>query len=777
MTRIALAQRQNLLTYSEQFDNAAWTKTNTTVSANTADTADPSGANSADKLTDSSDGAPAAHNIYEGKVITGIGYKYTSSIYAKAGTGGQWINVFNGDSSVGAYFDLVNGVIGNQVNVVATMASAGNGWWRCSITFTGTPTSYLGVYIASANGTVTYQGSASKNYYLWGGQMVQANWAGPYTQTVAVAVNTGNIRSLAQPLTPVNLLVNGDFEGAEGSPVPGWNDYLETSSRQAGMRPGGAGKYVGRVTYSSSGGGSIFYQTILTIGKNYHAMGWARSDGVGVPRIYDTDGRVLWTGTNSTAWQKFDFVWTSGGTQFRLIATNLGAGNYVEWDDVVVYDLTATPQRLLAQPYPLVNKATDGNMEATNAAVALVDGDMETAGVANWSVSLGTRAKSAVTPHSGTQCIRLTAGTNTAQSYQNSILTAGHTYRIQGWARGDGVQGLSSIIAGGGGITTVVGTSTNTWQSFDVTVVAIGGTAFYLNASGLANGTGYVEFDDITITDVTAGSWTSDLALAYKTTSSPHSGSQALRVAYTVSGTGYGEQVCMTIGKPYKVSGWARGDGTANPFVQTGASTGVFTGTTSTSWQYFEKYIVKAGDQYLYLGASGLSAGHYVDYDDVSVIDLTATPTRLLAQPYPLTNKLVDGDMEAADTSAYGSGSAVLSKQAGQRPGSLGTKILRIARSGGNAYAQQPILTVGRRYLVKGWCRSDGTCKPYIDDGSATDVWIGTTSTSWQYVEFEYCPAFTNPRLYSVLGADGNYTEWDDVQFYDITTNPARMLA
>ena len=44
--------RTNLLTYSEQFDNAAWVKSNVTVTANTATTAPDGSTNSVDKMVE-----------------------------------------------------------------------------------------------------------------------------------------------------------------------------------------------------------------------------------------------------------------------------------------------------------------------------------------------------------------------------------------------------------------------------------------------------------------------------------------------------------------------------------------------------------------------------------------------------------------------------------------------------------------------------------------------------------------------------------------------------
>ena len=72
-------QRANLITYSEQFNNVAWTKTNTTVSANT--TVAPDGTVNADKLIATT--TNALHIIETSTASLTSGVAYTASVYAK----------------------------------------------------------------------------------------------------------------------------------------------------------------------------------------------------------------------------------------------------------------------------------------------------------------------------------------------------------------------------------------------------------------------------------------------------------------------------------------------------------------------------------------------------------------------------------------------------------------------------------------------------------------------------------------------------------------------
>ena len=70
----------NLLTYSEEFDNAAWTKSSATVTAD--DTTAPDGTTTADLIATSSSGGL----IYQDTTITDAN-NFTFSIYLKEGTG------------------------------------------------------------------------------------------------------------------------------------------------------------------------------------------------------------------------------------------------------------------------------------------------------------------------------------------------------------------------------------------------------------------------------------------------------------------------------------------------------------------------------------------------------------------------------------------------------------------------------------------------------------------------------------------------------------------
>lgn len=182
--------RQNLLKYTEQFDNSAWGKTRGTISANA--TAAPDGSMVADAFIEDST-AGLSHDIaFSTSFSAGT---YTFSISAKP-NGRSWVCIGFFNLSF-AFFNASTGAIGTVGSgISASVAAQPGGWFRFSVTYTATSTFYAYIALASANGVASYNGDGSSGMYLYGAQLEPGSAATEYIpKTAAPGYAPGTLQS------------------------------------------------------------------------------------------------------------------------------------------------------------------------------------------------------------------------------------------------------------------------------------------------------------------------------------------------------------------------------------------------------------------------------------------------------------------------------------------------------------------------------------------------------------------------------------------------------
>ncbi len=231
------------------------------------------------------------------------------------------------------------------------------------------------------------------------------------------------------------------------------------------------------------------------------------------------------------------------------------------------------------------------------------------------------------------------------------------------------------------------------------------------------------------------------------------SGTQILKVAYIDTGSPTARQAIISVGKNYRVTGWAKGDGSVAPQVLDSGATINWTGTSSTSWQKFD-IVSAAGGTSLLLRSLAVGVGEFCEFDDVSIVE-----TKEL---------LSDGDMEATGVDEWTSVTSTLTKEAGTRTGGSGTQVLRITYNGTpNPIARQTVLTTGKRYRFTGYARGDGTHSPRVAQGTGVAIWDGTTSTDWQHYDVTVT-ATAISHLYYSIGSVSGHSEFDDVSVKEV---------
>lgn len=184
----------NLLTYSQDFSNAAWNIT-TNITVATSATVDPAGGTGAYSIT-----AGAASATF-GRTITGTaGLSYTYSFWIRRKTGVGGVTVAVGD--------------GNFQSISAQVSSA---WNRVSVTSLNTSTTTIRAYIA-----LSVSGDAVE---IYGAQLEQKAFATSYIPTVAASVTRN-----ADVATMTGTNFSDWFNASEGSAYVKANCYITNPS-------------------------------------------------------------------------------------------------------------------------------------------------------------------------------------------------------------------------------------------------------------------------------------------------------------------------------------------------------------------------------------------------------------------------------------------------------------------------------------------------------------------------------------------------------------------
>ena len=173
--RPELRARVNLLTYSEEFDNAAWQASAGGVSVVVDIIVAPNGTLTGDKLVERS-GAGNSRVVPAAGRAAGT---YSQTIYAKAAERSEIVLCNTVDAAVA--FNLSNGTIRSTVgSPITSITSVGNGWYRCSMTYTSASITYTAYAVGDGSTAITvngcnYTGDGTSGIFIWGADLRPAN--------------------------------------------------------------------------------------------------------------------------------------------------------------------------------------------------------------------------------------------------------------------------------------------------------------------------------------------------------------------------------------------------------------------------------------------------------------------------------------------------------------------------------------------------------------------------------------------------------------------------
>lgn len=312
----------NLVQYSEDFANGYWINYQSSETSN--NTTAPNGTLTADKLTQTGVGGGSIYTT--GLSLTGI---MTLSCYFKAGSIDEVIMDSAGTSAYwGVRFNLTTQAITYfGVGANATIASVGNGWFRCSVSADVTGTNYV------AFGLV---GAVNDYVYLWGAQLNEGTLK-DYQKTETrlniprLDYSNGTCPSiLVEPQRTNYITYSSSFNNAA------WisGEVTLTSGQSSPQGINNAFKITG-----TSATNAFLLQVGIPVisGNTYTASVYLKGSTSGSVSLRVDSGSTSPNNPVSytTEWQRFTYTFTAGSTTATAIL-----GGYNTWtgsEEIFVY--------------------------------------------------------------------------------------------------------------------------------------------------------------------------------------------------------------------------------------------------------------------------------------------------------------------------------------------------------------------------------------------------------------------------------------------------------
>ena len=340
-------QRTNLLTYSEQIDNAAWTKEGITITANA--TTSPDGYTNADKLVASA----AAGDKFAAEVLNvSNGVAYTTSAYFKAA---EYTYAFMrlGGTSGNPYviYNLATqAVVATSGLTTSTITSVGNGWYRVTGTATQTSTTLAPVlmvipstgYTLGGDNIVEFTGNGTSGGFIWGCQVEEGAYATSYIPTLGASVTRG---ADAATKTSISSLI-GQTEGTMFFDLPAQNfrpaDYqtLFLIYNNAGL----ANKYFH--FYKTTGGTVLTLEVFNTTPQCGLVFTLVQNTRYKVAAVYKNNRFELWVNGTLASSDTSGTVATNVYDTMELSNDSFNTGSQLICGQVILFKTALTTAQL-----------------------------------------------------------------------------------------------------------------------------------------------------------------------------------------------------------------------------------------------------------------------------------------------------------------------------------------------------------------------------------------------------------------------------------------------